>query len=96
MRRGQAVTHPSTNRARRHLTSVIGREPVYVTPIVPRSTHRSANIGNTEEKSNLTYSHGQGLSAAIGLVSERSAIAFGLRVEMKLRQGRPGCQVTIT
>ena len=27
----QAVTHPSTNRARRCLTSVIGREPVYST-----------------------------------------------------------------
>ena len=25
----QAVTHPSTKRARRCLTSVIGREPVY-------------------------------------------------------------------
>ena len=27
----QAVTHPSTNQARRCLTSVIGREPVYST-----------------------------------------------------------------
>ena len=30
-RYSQAVTHPSTNRARRCLTSVIGREPVYST-----------------------------------------------------------------
>lgn len=30
-RGSQAVTHPSTNRARRCLTSVIGREPVYST-----------------------------------------------------------------
>ena len=28
-RGSQAVTHPSTKRARRCLTSVIGREPVY-------------------------------------------------------------------
>ena len=27
----QAVSHPSTNQARRCLTSVIGREPVYST-----------------------------------------------------------------
>ena len=30
-RYSQAVTHPSTNRARRCLTSVIGREPVFST-----------------------------------------------------------------
>jgi hypothetical protein len=30
-RYSQAVTHPSTNRARRCLTSVIGREPVLST-----------------------------------------------------------------
>ena len=30
-RYAQAVTHPSTNRARRCLTSVIGREPVLST-----------------------------------------------------------------
>ncbi|KAF4531018.1 hypothetical protein B566_EDAN018941, partial [Ephemera danica] len=28
---GKAVTHPSTNRAQRCLTSVIGREPVFST-----------------------------------------------------------------
>ncbi|GBP50640.1 hypothetical protein EVAR_28832_1 [Eumeta japonica] len=31
----QAVTHPSTDRARRCLTSVIGREPVYSACICP-------------------------------------------------------------
>ena len=30
-RYSQAVTHPSTNRTRRCLTSVIGREPVFST-----------------------------------------------------------------
>ena len=38
-RYSQAVTHPSTNRARRCLTSVIGREPVLSTWYGRRHEH---------------------------------------------------------
>ena len=45
-RYSQAVSHPSTNRARRCLTSVIGREPVYSTRLDPPVVHRLVALAN--------------------------------------------------
>jgi hypothetical protein len=52
-RYSQAVTHPSTNRARRCLTSVIGREPVLSTWYGRRRLHAVKVASHTSILRNL-------------------------------------------
>ena len=62
-RYSQAVTHLSTNRALRCLTSVIGREPVFSTWYGRRHSYASRNricmsrVGNNRQKNHLKFSH---------------------------------------
>ena len=53
-RYSQAVTHPSTNRARRCLTSVIGREPVLSTWYGRRRHARAASASDETRSIELT------------------------------------------
>ena len=84
-RYSQAVTHPSTNLARRCLTSVIGREPVFSTWYGRRHLTHSFTPTHTQIHSTHNTSPTSNSTTYVIYSLQRAKIAFSSQIWLNLK-----------